>query len=180
MDELIEEIIEPTPVYEIGVLTLSDGQQIDVKPITEGDTHVDYSRVSGGYKGVCTLQLSVSSEANAPSEIIVELEKELVSRTKQDISIEEIQQQIQKELESALDAHIDSVAQAKRYDNRITASLRAAAVDSPWHAEGVAFMSWMDACYAASHVILNDVQAGVKEIPTKEELISEMPVMVWP
>lgn len=98
----------------------------------------------------------------------------LLAKAKQDET-----SKLMAEFTSCLDQHIDSVAQAKKYDNRITASLRAAAVDSPWHAEGVAFVSWMDSCYAASHVILNDVQTGVREIPTKEELIAEMPVMVW-
>lgn len=90
MDDFIEEIVEPTPVYDIGILTLSDGQQIEINPITEGDTYIDYRRVSGKYKGTCTLQLTVSSEETAASEIIAELEAELVSKTKPGISLDDI------------------------------------------------------------------------------------------
>jgi hypothetical protein len=89
-------------------------------------------------------------------------------------------EEIQRNLTAALDQHIDSVAQAKGYDNRITASLRAAAPNSPWHAEGVAFIEWMDTCYDTGQIIMNEVMAGTRAIPTVEELLAGMPEMVWP
>jgi hypothetical protein len=85
-----------------------------------------------------------------------------------------------KDFTTYLDQYIDSVAQTKGYDNRITASLRAAATESPWYAEGVAFVTWMDTCYTTAYQVLGDAQNGLREIPTKEELIDELPEMVWP
>lgn len=82
--------------------------------------------------------------------------------------------------ERLLDKHINAVAQAKGYDNRITASLRAAATDSPWYAEGIAFVSWMDSCYAKCYVIQDELETGQRTLPTDDEFLAEMPEMVWP
>jgi hypothetical protein len=82
--------------------------------------------------------------------------------------------------EQLLDNHINIIAQAKGYDNRITASLRAAATDSPWYAEGVAFVTWMDSCYAQCYVIQAEIESGQRTIPTDDEFLAEMPEMVWP
>ena len=84
-----------------------------------------------------------------------------------------------KQMEKALDAYIDSVAREKRYDNRITATMRAGYLN-PWQQEGLAFGQWMDSCYVKAHEILAEVYAGTRAIPTAEELIAEMPEMVWP
>ena len=88
-------------------------------------------------------------------------------------------EQIKATLEAALDAYIDSVAQAKGYDSRITAALRAG-YPNPWQAEGIAFGTWMDSCYSTALTIMTEVQAGTRPIPTKDELIAAMPTMVWP
>lgn len=81
---------------------------------------------------------------------------------------------------AALDAHFDAVAQARRYDNRITCALRAGYV-GPFQAEGVAFAQWMDQCYTAAHVMLAEVQAGTRAMPaTIDEALALLPVMVWP
>ena len=88
-------------------------------------------------------------------------------------------EQIRRALEAALDAYIDSVAQAKGYDSRITAALRAG-YPNPWQAEGIAFGTWMDSCYSTALTIMTEVQAGTRPIPTKDELIAAMPTMVWP
>lgn len=82
--------------------------------------------------------------------------------------------------EQLIDNHINAVAQAKGYDNRITASLRAAATDSPWYAEGVAFVSWMDSCYAQCYVIQAEIETCQRNTPNDDEFLAEMPEMVWP
>lgn len=88
-------------------------------------------------------------------------------------------EQIQQDLEAVLNRHIDSVAQTKGYDSRITVTLRAG-YPNPWQAEGIAFGAWMDACYAKVFEIMAEVQNGTRSIPTEEELIAEMPPMIWP
>ena len=91
----------------------------------------------------------------------------------------EIFEFIKRDLEIALDNHITAIAKAKGYDDRISCTVRAGYVN-PWQAEGIAFGTWMDSCYTTAHQIMADVQAGTREIPTTEQLISELPLMVWP
>jgi hypothetical protein len=91
----------------------------------------------------------------------------------------EAQAALLKRMEKALDKHIDSVAQAKQYDNRITVTMRAG-YNNPWQAESIAFGQWMDSCYVKAHEILANVYAGTRAIPNEAELIAEMPEMIWP
>ena len=82
-------------------------------------------------------------------------------------------------MEVAIDAYIDSVAQAKGYDSRITAALRAG-YENPWQAEGIVFGQWMDSVYAYCQQVQVDALAGNRTIPTAEELIAELPEIIWP
>jgi hypothetical protein len=83
------------------------------------------------------------------------------------------------ELTSALESHYDAVAQERRYDNRLTCALRAGYV-GPFQAEGQAFAVWMDTCNAYGYQVMQDVLAKLRPVPTAEELIAELPVMIWP
>lgn len=84
------------------------------------------------------------------------------------------------DFDAALTAHLDSTAQARRYDNRITCALRAGYV-GPFQAEGQAFALWMDTCNATAYQLLAEVQAGTRPMPsTTQELIDALPPMVWP
>jgi hypothetical protein len=87
--------------------------------------------------------------------------------------------EIIKELTQALEAHYDSKAQERRYDNRITCALRAGYA-GPFQAEGQAFAVWMDTCNAYGYQVMQDVLAELRPVPTAEELIAELPVLVWP
>jgi hypothetical protein len=39
---------------------------------------------------------------------------------------------------------------------------------------------WRDACWTAGYTVLAECEAGTRAIPTVDELIAEMPSMVWP
>lgn len=81
--------------------------------------------------------------------------------------------------DAALTAHLDSVAQSKRYANRISCSVRAG-YPGPFQQEGVAFATWMDTCNQIGYQILADYQAGNIPQPTVQEVIDSLPPMVWP
>lgn len=74
-----------------------------------------------------------------------------------------------------VDAHLNAAARAKGYDSILSASVRAALPDSPFHAEGVAFGTWMDQVYATCYQLMAAVQAGDAEEPTLEQLIAMLP-----
>ncbi|MDA3832815.1 MAG: hypothetical protein PF495_05405, partial [Spirochaetales bacterium] len=50
---------------------------------------------------------------------------------------------------------------------------------NPWQAKGIAFAQWMDDCWAVTIQGQKDIAAGLRGIPTPEEAILELPVMVW-
>lgn len=85
----------------------------------------------------------------------------------------------QASLTAALNRFLDSKASERRYDNRFTCALRAAFA-GPFQAEGIAFATWLDQCNITAYSIMAECKAGVRPIPTEQELIAEMPVLVWP
>jgi hypothetical protein len=89
------------------------------------------------------------------------------------------QEQVIKQYEAELDAHMDGVAKQYRYNDRFTFALRAA-FDGPFHAEGVAFAQWMDACNVQAFALLKDVIDGKAALPTIEAFIASLPVFVKP
>ena len=88
-------------------------------------------------------------------------------------------EQILASLTQALQSHLDTEAQTKRYDNIKSAALRAG-YPGPFHDEGVAAATWMDTCFALGYTILAEVQAQTRPMPTEAELIALLPPMVWP
>lgn len=81
--------------------------------------------------------------------------------------------------ETALDAHLDAVAQFHRYRDRVTFALRAG-YPGPWQAEGIAFGTWMDTCNQQALSLLNDVVAGRATLPTIQAFIADLPTFVKP
>ncbi len=74
----------------------------------------------------------------------------------------------------------DSTAQSRNYDNRISCALRAG-YPGPFHDEGVAFATWMDAQNALAYTMLAEVQAGTRAMPaTVEAALALLEPMVWP
>lgn len=84
------------------------------------------------------------------------------------------------DFQQALDSHLNAPAQAKGYDSIHTAALRAA-YPGPWHDEGLAFATWMDACNATGYQILADVQGGRRQPPASlAAFLAELPALVLP
>lgn len=79
-----------------------------------------------------------------------------------------------------VDKHLNDAAQAKGYDSIVTAALRAALPQSPFHAEGVAFGTWMDAVYAKCYEVLALVTSGVMPEPDWPQLRSLLPPLNLP
>lgn len=85
-----------------------------------------------------------------------------------------------RDYELALDTHMDKVAQARRYDNRITCALRAG-YSGPFQEEGTAFASWMESCNLLAYQILAEVEQGLRPAPaTPQVLVQLMPAPPWP
>ncbi|WP_133091864.1 hypothetical protein [Thauera propionica] len=85
-------------------------------------------------------------------------------------------EQIRADRVAAVYAHLNTAAQALGYDD-----IRAAVTyaDEPavpkFQAEGRAFRAWRSLVWAHCYQVLDDVQAGLRPIPTAEDLIAELP-----
>lgn len=72
--------------------------------------------------------------------------------------------------------HMDSAAQALGYDDIQTAVTYADEPAVPrFQAEGHAFRAWRSRVWAHCYQVLDEVQAGLRTIPTSEALIYELP-----
>lgn len=81
--------------------------------------------------------------------------------------------------ERALDNHFDSIAQQRRYMNRITCIARAG-YPGPFRDECIRFGVWMDSCNAQAYALLQDVLSGKSPPPaTVEEFTSSLPEFSW-
>lgn len=81
--------------------------------------------------------------------------------------------------EVAVQAHLDAAAQARGYDNIVSACSYASTAN-PFQNEGIAYLNWRSAVWNHCYQVLADVQAGLRAIPTTAELIAELPVLVLP
>lgn len=88
-------------------------------------------------------------------------------------------EEITAELTAALEAYYDIKAKERRYDSRYTCALRAGYA-GPFQAEGQTFAVWMDTCNAYGYQVIADVLAAKRPTPTAEQLIAELPKLVWP
>ena len=83
-------------------------------------------------------------------------------------------------LEQRLDAHVDVVARSMGYASTERCLGYISSTDPTWSAEARAFSDWRDAVWKAALVILADVQAGTRAVPSEAELLAAMPVFVRP
>ena len=86
---------------------------------------------------------------------------------------------IQKTLTDGVQAYMNTKAQERGYDNIHTACSYANSTDEVFKAEGVACLAWRDSVWRKCYNILDEVKAGKRAIPTLEEVIAELPVLVW-
>jgi hypothetical protein len=82
---------------------------------------------------------------------------------------------------AAIQAELDRQAQAKGYDNIVSAcSYAAQTAGDPFQAEGAAFLSWRSIVWLHAHDVLAQVQAGTVPMPTPVEAVAAMPALVLP
>lgn len=97
-------------------------------------------------------------------------------------SPEEIEASIQKRLTDAVQYALDSFAQTRGYDGIMSACSYANSTDAQFKIEADYCITLRDETWRMGYAIVADVKAGLRPIPTIEELIDELPVgsAKWP
>lgn len=80
----------------------------------------------------------------------------------------------------ALNGHFDTVAQNKKYDNKLSCAIRAG-FSGPYQQEGIAFAQWMDSCNQTAYQLYDEIKSGERQpFDTNESFLEEFPEMIWP
>lgn len=77
---------------------------------------------------------------------------------------------------SSIQNLLDETARKNEYDNIISASLRAAYA-GPFQEEGLAFATWMDACWVAMFKIISDAKESKTDLMSVKSMLALMPVI---
>lgn len=81
---------------------------------------------------------------------------------------------------AAIQSHIDETARSRSYDSGNSLASYVASTNETWAAEAGAFVAWRDAVWVYAYAELDKVTSGQRPVPTVEDFIAELPVMVWP
>ena len=98
----------------------------------------------------------------------------------EEVKLEEERLATLNSLTNSVQQLLDSKAKERNYDNILSLCTYATSVNPTFSAEGQAGVEWRDAVWAKCYQVLDEVNSGTREVPTKEELLSELPTFTWP
>lgn len=87
---------------------------------------------------------------------------------------------VRENLTAAVQRYLDTTAQERNYDNIMSLCTYATSGNATFSAEGQAGVEWRDQVWSQCYDILDDVMAGTRATPTPDELIAELPTILWP
>ena len=89
-------------------------------------------------------------------------------------------EELQKQFTDAIQCHLDEFARTNNYDNIMSAATYATSTVPKFKAEGQYAVEARDLTWATGYQILDDVLFGVRPMPTFEDVLAELPLLVWP
>ena len=104
---------------------------------------------------------------------------QLVQRV-EPIPPEEIAAATKKAVADAVQRHLDTVVAERSYSSAAAAVSYVGDPNPQWDAEARAVLAWRSAVWTACFVALDDVLAGRREPLTPDEMVAELPPLVWP
>jgi hypothetical protein len=85
----------------------------------------------------------------------------------------------QKLLVSSIQKYLDTTAKLRNYDSILSLCSYYNSTNPTFAAEAQAGITWRDAVWTYCYQVLSDVINESRTIPTVEELITELPTIVW-
>lgn len=89
-------------------------------------------------------------------------------------------EQIIAQYTSGVQAHLDTFARTRNYDDILSAATYTTSQVPKFKAEGQYAVEARDATWAMCYAVLAAVEAGSRPMPTLGELLAELPALVWP
>lgn len=80
---------------------------------------------------------------------------------------------------NAIQEYLDDFAQTRGYDNIFSVCTYATSTIPQFKAEGLRGVELRDECWTIGYQLLADVEQGLREIQTVEEVLDEMPALTW-
>ena len=85
-----------------------------------------------------------------------------------------------KTLTDTMQSYLDRTAQERGYDGILSLCSYATSSNPRFGPEGQAGVALRDAVWAYGYAVIAEVEAGTRPVPTVEELLAELPSIIWP
>jgi hypothetical protein len=83
------------------------------------------------------------------------------------------------ELLAAVQQHLDATVRTRGYDSMLSCCSYVSSTDPTFSAEALDAAAWRDAVWRYCYDAQDDYTAGTRPVPTPDELIAELPALVW-
>jgi hypothetical protein len=93
---------------------------------------------------------------------------------------EEIAATLKAQVADAVQRHLDVAVAPRNYASAAAAVSYVGDPNPQWDAEGRAVRAWRSAVWTTCFTALDDVLAGRRDPLTPEEMVAELPPLVWP
>lgn len=101
-------------------------------------------------------------------------------RNVEPIPPEEIAATLKRQVADAVQRHLDAAVSERSYSSAAAAVSYVGDPNPQWDAEGRAVLAWRSAVWTACFAALDAVLAGERPPLTPEEMVAELPPLVWP
>lgn len=88
--------------------------------------------------------------------------------------------QVEAQFIKAIQGQLDDFAKTRNYDGILSACTYATSTVAAFAVEGQYCVQARDLTWMAAYVILADVNAGTRPMPTIEAVLTELPALAWP
>ena len=89
-------------------------------------------------------------------------------------------EQIIAQYTAGVQQHLDTFAHTRNYEGILSAATYATSTVSKFKVEGQYAVEARDATWAKCYEVLASVEAGSRPMPTLDEMLAELPELVWP